>query len=155
MAQKVEIPAGAINGVNAVFTTSVPYEAGSLSVWLNGQQILGGYAETSPSTGVFTITDANCIPQTGAWGSDSITVDYDDGTDADAKVIDDLAVTVDDTPDLVNCTITEPDALACVVEDLNLILCDVETVDAIACSIIEPDAVACQVDGNDDLCVCV
>jgi len=95
MGQKVEVPSGVIDGVNAVFTTSAAYQPGSLSVWLNGQQILGGFTETTPASGVFTITVADCIPKTGGWGADTLAVDYNDTTtDPEVLVVDELSGTI-------------------------------------------------------------
>jgi hypothetical protein len=63
---RLEVPSGAVNGTNQAFTTSVPYTAGTLSVWINGQlkrqDLEDGWAETSPTTGVFTMGVA---PKTG------------------------------------------------------------------------------------------
>lgn len=47
--------------MNAVFTTTVPYIAGTLAVYLNGQlkrqDLDDGWLETSPGTGVFTMKE--------------------------------------------------------------------------------------------------
>ena len=92
MGQKVETPAGVIDGVNDSFTTSSSYAPGSLSVWLNGQQVFGCYAETSPSLGTFQITDALKIPRIG----DSLVADYDDQLDG-FVVVSEIEVSIDDT----------------------------------------------------------
>lgn len=34
---KTETPAGALNGLNAVFVTALPYVPGTVQVWVNGQ----------------------------------------------------------------------------------------------------------------------
>lgn len=34
---RIEVPAGVVNGINAVFQTSLPYVPGSVRVFLNGQ----------------------------------------------------------------------------------------------------------------------
>lgn len=48
-----EVPGGAIDGVNVAFTTAVPYIAGTLQVFLNGDlQHIGAtndYTETGPT----------------------------------------------------------------------------------------------------------
>jgi hypothetical protein len=66
-----ETPTGAINGVNATFTTAFSYAAGSLRVYLNGlRQRLGGgddFTETGASTFAFTVPPAS---------GDTIRVDY-------------------------------------------------------------------------------
>jgi len=119
MAQVVETPAGVINGVNAVFTTSVPYQAGSLSVWINGQQVFGCYAETSPALGTFTITDPNAIPKSGAWGSDTISADYNDpSTEAEIIEVDDLSCLVEDGGDPIAATVDDVDLIFGQVDDV-------------------------------------
>lgn len=60
--------AGAVNGVNAVFTVSQgSYTTGTLSVYLNGQLLTQGasndYQETTPGSGTFTFITA---PATGS-----------------------------------------------------------------------------------------
>lgn len=51
-----EVPAGTIDGVNMLFTTSRPYIAGTLMVYLNGLLLSPGadYTETGGTT--FTMT---------------------------------------------------------------------------------------------------
>jgi hypothetical protein len=65
---------GSINGSNKIFTVSQSvYTSGSLTVWLNGQQLTQGSAEdwteTTPASGTFTLTNA---PVTG----DELYVEY-------------------------------------------------------------------------------
>lgn len=59
---RFEVPLGAVDGVNLVFTTSVPYKPGSTAVFLNGllqePSLDDGWAETSPATGVVTLKEA-------------------------------------------------------------------------------------------------
>ena len=66
-AAQFEPLAGTIDGVNAVFTTSQPYTAGTTAVYLNGQLLLNPsgnpWAETDPNTGTITITAPECIPR--------------------------------------------------------------------------------------------
>ena len=64
-----EIPGGAINGVNKVFTSANAFRANSLGVFLNGlRQVRGGdYTETGASS--FSFVNA---PLAG----DSISIDY-------------------------------------------------------------------------------
>jgi hypothetical protein len=64
-----QTPAGAVNGVNTIFTTANTYKTGQLFVFLNGlrQKVGVDYTETTGTT--FTMTVA---PTTG----DVITVDY-------------------------------------------------------------------------------
>lgn len=64
-----ETPTGAVNGSNAVFTTSQPYVAGSLMVYINGLAEGFFVTETNPATGSFTLDIA---PSTG----DNIFVSY-------------------------------------------------------------------------------
>jgi hypothetical protein len=64
-----EVPAGAIDGVNLIFTTAHSYVTAMLSVYLNGQRLTltADYTETTPTT--FTFVTA---PLTG----DIVTTDY-------------------------------------------------------------------------------
>ena len=139
MGQVVEIPSGAIDGINAVFTTSVPYQAGSLAVWLNGQESLGCYTETDPSTGTFTML-APFIPRTGAWGSDSLAVDYNDpSTEAEIVEVDRIA-----------CVISEPEPIQAVVNDADFIACVVQdSPDQILAAVADLDVVAAVVEDGD------
>ncbi|MBO0885153.1 MAG: hypothetical protein J2P17_33445, partial [Mycobacterium sp.] len=72
-----EVPSGAVNGTNTVFTTSQPYYAGSTRVYLGTNasdcyRLEKGvaYTETTPASGVLTLTTA---PASGA----VLLVDYD------------------------------------------------------------------------------
>lgn len=62
MAALIEIPTGVVDGVNVVFTVSVAYVPGSVSVFVRGllrQQGEGdGWAETSPNAGTVTLAEA-------------------------------------------------------------------------------------------------
>lgn len=66
-----EVPTGSVNGSNTAFTTSKPYVAGSLEVFINGvkQARSTHFTETTPASGIFTMSDA---PITG----DNIIVNY-------------------------------------------------------------------------------
>jgi hypothetical protein len=66
-----EVPSGAVNGSNAVFTTARAYIAGTVDIRVNGlsQARTTHFTETSPSAGTITLGDA---PDTG----DVITVSY-------------------------------------------------------------------------------
>lgn len=68
-----EVPSGAINGTNTVFTTANNYAAGKIAVYLNGaRQILGtNYTETGVSE--ITMTSP---PVTG----NTLCADYEKGT---------------------------------------------------------------------------
>lgn len=57
------IPTGTVNGSNTSFTTPSPYISGTLQVYINGVAQSDMTEETTPTTGVFTITPA---PLTGA-----------------------------------------------------------------------------------------
>lgn len=54
---RFEVVTGTINGVNTTFFTSVPYLAGTLAAFLNGQlkraDLDDGWIETNPSIGAF------------------------------------------------------------------------------------------------------
>lgn len=64
-----EIPGGALNGVNTIFTTANPYVPGSTAVYLNGlREFLGeGYDEVGPNS--INFTDAPL-------SADRIRIDY-------------------------------------------------------------------------------
>lgn len=64
-----QVPTGAVDGSNTLFTTPSSYVAGSLEVWINGLKQIPGthYTTTTPTT--FTMSDA---PATG----DNIIVNY-------------------------------------------------------------------------------
>jgi hypothetical protein len=66
-----EVPAGTVNGSTVIFTAARGYIAGSLEVFINGvkQARTTHFTETTPSTGVFTMSDA---PLTG----DNIIINY-------------------------------------------------------------------------------
>jgi len=58
---RFEVPSGVIDGVNVTFTVSRPYRPGTTAVFLNGllmeRSLDDGWAETSPATGVVTLTE--------------------------------------------------------------------------------------------------
>ena len=70
---KQETPAGAIDGVNTTFTTTRPYVAGTLMVFVNGilQAPTDDYAESPPT--VFTMVSA---PSSGGGYTDKVRVAY-------------------------------------------------------------------------------
>jgi hypothetical protein len=89
-----EVLAGTIDGVNAVFSYSQPYAPGTTALYLNGQLLLAStivWAETSPATGVVTITAAGCIPRVG----DQIEGFALDTTTSTDTFIDEVAIFVD------------------------------------------------------------
>jgi hypothetical protein len=72
-----EVPSGAVNGTNTVFTLSQGYFAGSTRVFLGSSgsnltrlELTLAYAETTPASGVITLTTA---PASGS----KILIDYD------------------------------------------------------------------------------
>lgn len=56
-----EVPAGVIDGVNVVFTVSMPYRPGSTAVFLNGLLLRAdytdGWIESDPTTGEVTLKE--------------------------------------------------------------------------------------------------
>lgn len=59
---RFEVPAGAVDGINTVFTTSQPYSPGSTAVFNNGllmeRNLDDGWFETDPAAGVITLKEA-------------------------------------------------------------------------------------------------
>ncbi len=59
---RFEVPSGTIDGVNAVFSVSMPYGPGSVAVFINGQlmerSLDDGWEETDPSAGTVTLKEA-------------------------------------------------------------------------------------------------
>lgn len=64
-----EVPAGAINGINATFTTALPFRANTERLYLNGvrQKRVDDYTVSPPTTVVFVLP-----PRT----NDHVLVDY-------------------------------------------------------------------------------
>lgn len=73
---RLEVPAGAIDGLNTTFTVAFPYAPNTTAVFVNGvlqrKDFTDGWVETSPSTGVVTL---NIAPETG----DTVQIYYIDG----------------------------------------------------------------------------
>jgi len=85
---RFEVPTGTIDGVNTTFTTSVPYAPGTLAVYLNGQLIpFSSFSETDPGAGDFDITDPDCVPRSGPWGSDTLQAFYRDPAIEDTTIV--------------------------------------------------------------------
>jgi hypothetical protein len=76
---RFEVPSGAIDGVNKVFTLSMPYRSGTTAVFLNGllqeRNLDDGWVETSPDTGVVTLKEA---PRGSGHGPDVIQIFFID-----------------------------------------------------------------------------
>lgn len=74
---RFETPSGAIDGVNTTFTTLVPYIAGTLAVYRNGQlQDTDCWTETDPASGVFDIVGAPPLGATAIIPAEKIKVFY-------------------------------------------------------------------------------
>lgn len=74
---QIDKPTGTIDGVNAVFTTSRPYIAGTLMVFRNGQALTSGVSEDYTETTSTTFTfNAACIPSTEGSYTDKLLVTY-------------------------------------------------------------------------------
>jgi hypothetical protein len=121
-----EVLSGAVNGVNLVFTTSVPYTAGTLAVYLNGQLLLnpGGnpWTETNPATGAVTIHSEE-LPETG----DVVAAFYLDTTNAyTGEEVEQIYGSINEIDDLAGILVTaqnlsanvyEPDTLSGILTD--------------------------------------
>lgn len=59
---RFEVPAGLVNGVNTVFTVSMPYGPGTTAVFINGmlmeRSLDDGWLETNPGAGIVTLKEA-------------------------------------------------------------------------------------------------
>jgi hypothetical protein len=59
---RFEVPAGAVDGANTVYTVSQPYMPGSTAVFLNGllqeKSLDDGWFETDPGSGTITMKEA-------------------------------------------------------------------------------------------------
>ena len=59
---RFEIPSGAVDGANLLYTTSTSYKPGTLAVFLNGllqeASLDDGWVETDPVAGTFTMKEA-------------------------------------------------------------------------------------------------
>lgn len=92
-----EVPIGAINGVNTLFTTSVAYKAGSTAVFVNGMLRVGsdddGWSETDPNAGEVTLVTA---PLTG----DKVQIFFLDTTPDVADSYEELSGYLEDTSSL-------------------------------------------------------
>lgn len=105
----IEVPAGAIDGVNKVFTVSLPYQSGTTAVFLNGvlQRIDfdDGWVETSPATGAVTLNEAPVL-------LDTVQVYYVPGTGTGAgteEVVEGLTGTLVTTGDLLGSILASGD----------------------------------------------
>ena len=58
---RFEVPSGTIDGINTVYTVSVPYVRDSTAVWLNGillrRDLDDGWVESNPNTGEITLNE--------------------------------------------------------------------------------------------------
>lgn len=83
----IEVPSGAVDDSNVIFTTSQPYVAGTLSVFVNGLLFRAdwadGWTETDPAAGTVTLKIAPMtgdsvqvyfIPAVGGMAETSVTV---------------------------------------------------------------------------------
>ena len=95
---RFEPVAGVVDGVNTAFTTSAPYQPGTLAAFLNGQlrkqSLVDGWIETSPTTGVFDYKQAPELGDvTQAFYLD--TVPGDDGAHEEICPINGILLTTD------------------------------------------------------------
>lgn len=80
---RFEVPAGLVNGVNTVFTVSMPYGPGTTAVFINGmlmeRSLDDGWFETNPGAGVVTLKEA---PRGSGNGPDVIQIFFIDTSPA-------------------------------------------------------------------------
>jgi hypothetical protein len=76
---RFEVPAGLVNGINLVFTVSMPYGPGTTAVFLNGllqeRNLVDGWFETNPDAGIVTLKEA---PRGSGHGPDVIQIFFID-----------------------------------------------------------------------------
>jgi len=112
----LETPVGTINGVNPTFTVSKgSYIGGTLYVFINGilQDPKLHYVETSPGSGVFTMSDAPLTGDNvlvGYWWTNSVTGNADtvDGFNASATPIANTIPVLDSSTKLPSSVIPAP-----------------------------------------------
>ena len=88
---RFEVPSGVIDGVNTVFTVSVPYISGTTAVWLNGvllePSLVDGWIESNPATGEITLKEP---PQATGPCPDVLQVFFQDTTPDPPETVIDL-----------------------------------------------------------------
>ena len=112
---RFEVPSGAINGSNVVFTVSLPYVLGSTAVWLNGvllrRDLDDGWSESSPGIGEITLNEA---PLASGSCPDVLQVFYKDSlVDPPDAVIEQIFGTISGEEGLSGVLSQEGDFLAC------------------------------------------
>lgn len=110
---RFEVPSGTIDGVNTIYTVSLPYVAGSTAVWLNGvllrKDLDDGWDESSPSTGEITLNEP---PLSTGPCPDVIQVFFvDTSVDTPESVIEQIFGTIDSEPELLGILSQEGDFL--------------------------------------------
>lgn len=106
-----EVPSGAINGSNTVFTLSQSYQVGTTAVFVNGvlmqRDLEDGWFETNSVTGVITLKIAPTV-------GDVLQVFYTD-LESDIEEAAILSGTIEDFPDIA-ASLIEDEIFAAVVE---------------------------------------
>jgi len=111
-----EVPVGAIDGVNRLFTVSLPYTPGSVAVFINGQlkraDYDDGWVETDPSTGQVTVNESPI----GGSVPEVVQIFYLDTTQNDVtEVVEGIIGTIEDL-DMLYGTIGSDDIVGTVVD---------------------------------------
>jgi len=139
-----EVPSGTINGINLVFTVSMPYVAGSTAVWINGalmeQTLDDGWIESNPALGEVTLKEA---PRSSGACPDVIQVFYKDtSADLPETVITEICGTIDMEAGLIGYLAQEEDNLVGTI-----------TVDTLICGYIVDDTaqIIGVLESSDDL----
>jgi hypothetical protein len=133
---RFEIPAGVIDGVNLLYTTSTSYKAGSLAVFLNGllqeASLVDGWVETDPVAGTFTMKEA---PRSSGPCPDVLQVFFLDTSPVSPETeITPIVGTIDAVDDLIGSLESSPPLFGAIAAPVGLsagLLPDVPVVGAI------------------------
>lgn len=140
---RFELLTGAIDGANAAFYTSVPYTAGTVALYVNGQLLLnrGGnpWTETDPAAGLVTLHAADHVLAP----DDEIAAFYlDTTTSPDQIVIEEMVGVLSDVPDGLAGVLAAEDELVGSVAEEDRLAGVVVTEDALAGTVAAEDRLA-------------
>ena len=119
---RFEVPSGTIDGVNTIYSVSVPYVAGSTAVWINGilleQTLLDGWLESNPATGEITLKEA---PRGSGTCPDVLQVFFKDtSADLPETVITEICGTIEMERSLCGFLVQEEGNLIGTISDVSI-----------------------------------